>query len=364
MQTVRIELGERSYDVLIGFSTLPGLGAAMAERGLAGRNVAVVTSPRIGSIYYDDLVKALGEAEPETTARYDIPDGEDHKTLDYFCRTVGWLARFADNPASKPVVIALGGGVVGDLAGFAAASYRRGVPYVQVPTTLLAAVDSSVGGKTAVNMSEGKNLCGAFHQPRLVYVDLATLSTLDPREVRSGLSEVIKYGAILDEDLFGYIEETARVLVKLDPEALMRVVSRCVELKAQIVRNDERESGERVSLNFGHTLGHCIEKAAAGRYTHGASVAIGMVAAARISQELGLCDETVVGRICTVLATVGLPTAARNLALENVMSYLAHDKKFVTGRNRFVLLEGIGRWTEREGVPEDVVRQAARSVLV
>jgi 3-dehydroquinate synthase len=365
MQTVRVELGKRSYDILIGFDMLEDIGPALAEHGLLSDNMAVLTSPTIGAHYYQQVRDSLERAGAAVVDRHDIPDGEDNKSLDEFCRAVRRLAQFAPNPAVRPTVLALGGGVVGDLGGFAAASFRRGVPYVQVPTTLLSAVDSSVGGKTAVNLPEGKNLCGAFYQPSLVYMDLATLDTLPGREVRSGVAEVIKYGAILDADLFQYLEESIEALIELDAEALTQVVPTCVELKAEVVGEDERENaGVRICLNFGHTIGHAIEKAAAGALSHGEAVAVGMVAAARLSVQLNLCDSDVEDRLSDMIERAGLPVTAPGLRLETVLDYLRHDKKFITGANRFILLEDIGAWTCREGVDMDAVRDITRSVLL
>ena len=364
MESVRVELANRSHDVLIGFDVLPGLAEALRDRGLLRESVAVFTSPTIGGHYFAAVHDALRQAGVAEIGRWDIPDGEQSKDLDNFAHAVRWLARYAPDPSVEPLVLTLGGGVVGDLGGFAAACFRRGVPYVQVPTTLLAAVDSSVGGKTAVNLPEGKNLVGAFYQPRLVYVDLATLRTLPAREVRSGLSEVIKYGVALDAELFASIEESVEALAGLEAEPMMRVVARCVELKADVVRRDELDREHvRICLNFGHTLGHAVEKAADGALTHGEAVAVGMVAAARISTALGLMDSGRVECVEGLLVHAGLPTRAEGVELESVLSFMAHDKKFVAGRNRFVLLADIGQWVEREGVPMDVVRDAARSVL-
>ncbi len=365
METVNVPLGARSYDVLMDFDMLSDLADAMAERDLAADNVAVITSPTVGAYYYAALEAGLREAGLGNVARWDVPDGEENKDLDNFVRAVRWLARFAPDPSIQPVVVALGGGVVGDLGGFAAASFRRGVPYVQVPTTLLAAVDSSVGGKTAVNLPEGKNLVGAFYQPSLVYCDLATLRTLPVREVRSGVAEVVKYGAILDADLFQFLELCVEDLVGLDPGALLRAVPTCVALKAQVVAQDERDDRRvRICLNFGHTLGHAIEKAAGGRLTHGEGVAIGMMAAARMSAELDLCPADVAERLEQLLIRAGLPVRTDGVRLDDVLAFMEHDKKFVTGRNRFVLLRDIGQWVEREGVPTELVRKAARDVLL
>ncbi len=364
MRTVHIPLGERAYDVLVGFGCLPELGQALKGRGLAQKNLAVITSPRVGGLYFAPVEAGLRQAGFQHVARWDLPDGEQNKSLDNFAAAVRWLAQFAPDPSVQPVVVALGGGVVGDLAGFAAASFRRGVPYVQVPTTLVAAVDSSVGGKTAVNLPEGKNLVGAFYQPRLVYADLDVLRTLDERERRSGAAEVIKYGAILDAGLFELLEGNVDALLALDREVLARVVPRCIELKAEVVGQDERDDRHtRVCLNFGHTLGHAIEKAADARLTHGECVAIGMVAAGRISLRLRLCAPEVPQRLTEVIVRAGLPTRAEGLELERVLTLMQHDKKFTTGRNRFVLLTDVGQWRECEDVPADVVREAAREAL-
>jgi len=365
MKTIHVDLGARSYDVLIGFDMLSNIGDALAERGLGGTNCAVITNPRVGGLYFDALCDGLAGAQPANIARYDIPDGEEFKTVAHWAGAVQWLASFADNPAIRPVVLALGGGVIGDMAGFAAACYRRGVPYVQVPTTLLADVDSSIGGKTAVNLPEGKNMVGAFYQPQLVYMDLATLDTLDLREVRSGLGEIIKHAAIQDAEMFALLEDCVEDVLALEHDALMAIVPRNLEIKADVVRRDERESGGvRWSLNFGHTLGHAIEKTAApGALRHGECVALGMLAAARISVALGLCDAAVPDRLEALIRRAGLPTTVSGLDADEVLTRLSHDKKFTTGQNRFVLLEAIGKWTIREAVPADIVRAAAETVL-
>jgi len=364
VDTVHVELGERSYDVLIDFDFLPDLAGMLRQRDLISDSVAVFTSPTIGALYFASVEEGLQDEDVDGIGRWDIPDGEGHKSLANFTRAVQWLAQFAPDPAVVPTVLTLGGGVVGDLGGFAAACYRRGVPYVQVPTTLLAAVDSSVGGKTAVNLPEGKNLVGAFYQPRLVYVDLGTFRTLPEREVRSGIGEVIKYGAALDADLFHFLEESVEDLAALDAGALLRVVPACVQLKADIVREDELDQGHvRICLNFGHTVGHAIEKAADGRLTHGECVGLGMLAAGRISVESGLCATDVVDRMEELIVRSGLPNHAAGLDADRVIEIMRYDKKFVAGANRFVLLRDIGQWVEREAVPMQAVREATQSVL-
>jgi 3-dehydroquinate synthase len=364
METVHVELGARSYEVLVDFDFLSDLGETLRKRKLARDNVAVFTSPTIGEHYYETVEDGLLDAGIEHVGRWDIPDGEDNKTLDSFVHAVRWLAQFAPDPSIKPLVVTLGGGVVGDLGGFAAACFRRGVDFVQAPTTLLAAVDSSVGGKTAVNLPEGKNLVGAFHQPRLVFADLGTLRTLPEREILSGVAEIIKHGAALDADLFQYLEESIEDVVGLDPAALLRVVPTNIALKAEVVSRDEREQGGvRICLNFGHTLGHAMERAARGELTHGEAVAVGMIAAARMSVELDLCADEVLTRLEDLIGRAGLPVRAAGLDVDDVMDYMAHDKKFVTGANRFILLTDIGQWISREGVDEELVRDAALEVL-
>jgi 3-dehydroquinate synthase len=364
METVHVGLGARSYDVLVDFDYLSDIGEVLRKRKLARDNVAVFTSPTIGELYYETVAEGLLDAGIEHVGRWDIPDGEDNKTLENFVSAVRWLAQFAPDPSIKPLVVTLGGGVVGDLGGFAAACFRRGVDFVQAPTTLLAAVDSSVGGKTAVNLPEGKNLVGAFYQPRLVYMDLGTLRTLPEREVLSGVAEIIKHGVALDADLFQYLEESIEDVVGLAPSALLRIVPTNVALKAEVVGCDEREQGGvRICLNFGHTLGHAIEKASKGELAHGEAVAVGMVAAARMSVELDLCAEDVLTRLEALILRAGLPVRASGLDIDDVMDYMAHDKKFITGANRFILLTDIGQWVCREGVDEGLVRAVAGEAL-
>ncbi len=364
METVRVQLGDRSYDVVVYFDLLSDLPEMLRDRDLGRANVAVITSPIVGGYYYETVHDALADAGAENVARFDVPDGECNKSLEMFCDAVSWLAGFAPDPSIEPVVLTLGGGVVGDLGGFAAACFRRGVPYVQVPTTLLAAVDSSVGGKTAVNLPEGKNLVGAFYQPRLVCLDLETFSTLPLREIRAGMGEVIKYGVALDADLFHYLEESMDDLMDLDEGTLMKVVTACVQLKADVVARDELDrSGVRICLNFGHTLGHAIETACGGSLSHGECVSLGMMAAVSMSVDTGICDSEVPERLEVLLERAELPVHYEGLHVDDVLDIMQHDKKFVSGRNRFVLLTDVGEWTEETDVPASVVRKAAESVL-
>lgn len=341
VETVAVELGTRAYPIVIGSHCLEDLGPRLAARFGRGA-AAVVTNPTVGRLYLDGVETSLRHAGFEVVA-IEIPDGEEHKNLT-------WLAFLYDRlltarlERSSPIV-ALGGGVIGDLAGFAAATYLRGVPLVQVPTTLLAQVDSSVGGKTGVNHPAGKNLIGAFYQPRLVLIDVATLKTLPQREFAAGLAEVIKYGVILDPDLFALVEKELDRVVALDEALLRRIVRCCCELKAMVVCRDERESDYRSILNFGHTAGHAIEALTAyRRYLHGEAVAIGMAFAARLSHARGYCGAETAQRITALLKRVGLPVdMPREVSEEQLAATIQGDKKVSSGKVKFVCIEDLGR---------------------
>jgi 3-dehydroquinate synthase len=367
MEKVPVQSGSRPYDILIDCDWLSALGGTLKESGLLKGNVAVFTSPTIGGHYFEPVEASLREAGADRIGRHDVPDGEDNKSFENYRKAIDWLAGFAPRPDVEPLVVNLGGGVIGDLGGFVSATFRRGVACVQVPTTLLAAVDSSVGGKTAINLPEGKNLLGSFYQPFLVFMDLRVLDTLPEREVRSGMAEVIKYGAALDAGLFDYIEANVGRLSALEGDALMHVVPECCRLKAEVVRRDEYDKcSVRICLNFGHTVGHAIENACGYRLTHGECVAIGMVAAARLSVAMGLLARGDADRLTALLEQAGLPTDCKDLSLDpaRVLDAMKRDKKFVRGSNRFVLLTAIGEWVEKEGVPEDLVVSTVEQSLL
>jgi 3-dehydroquinate synthase len=341
MKTITVDLGERSYPISIG----AGMLTEVAERLRAprdGARVAVVTNPVVAEHYREGLVRALRAVGIDPTV-IEIPAGEEHKNL-------AWLAflydRFIEARIDRhSTIIALGGGVIGDLAGFAAATFLRGVPYVQIPTTLLAQVDSSVGGKTAVNHPNGKNLIGAFHQPRLVWIDVRTLRTLPRREIGAGLAEVIKYAMILSPELFTQLEKDIEALVALNDDVLIDIVGQCCALKATVVGQDERESGYRAILNFGHTIGHAIEMLTDYRqFLHGEAVAIGMVCAARLSHARGHCRRDLVPRLTQLLQRAGLPTAVPSeLSGKQLALAVETDKKAAGGTIKFVCVEEIGR---------------------
>lgn len=336
MQTIKVNVGHSQYLITIGSGLLAD--RALIDSQAPGRDVMVVTNTTVARLYLQRLRAGLGE---RSVFECILPDGEQHKTL----QTAGWV--FDDLVGKKlnrdAIVLALGGGVVGDIAGFAAACYQRGIGYVQIPTTLLAQVDSSVGGKTGVNHTGGKNLIGAFHQPLAVIADTDTLSTLPDRELSAGLAEVIKYGCIADLEFLGWLDSNMEKLLERDAEALTHAVARSCEIKASIVGEDEREHGRRAILNFGHTFGHAIE-AATGfeRYLHGEAVALGMVMAADFSRELGLIDEAAKQRVDGLLRRAGLPTEAPKVGAARALELMQMDKKVLAGKVRLVLLERLG----------------------
>ena len=353
-QTLQIDLGDRSYPIVIGTGLLDDAG--LVARHVAARDVLVVTNTTVGPLYGARLLASLAG---KRTQALELPDGEQHKTLAVLERVFDALIEARLN--RDACVVALGGGVVGDMAGFAAACYQRGVDFVQVPTTLLAQVDSAVGGKTGVNHPGGKNLIGAFHQPRAVLSDLATLRTLPPRELRAGLAEVIKYGLIDDAGFLAWIEANVHALLALDPDALAQAVGRSCEIKARIVAADEREHGQRALLNLGHTFGHAIETAAGyGEWLHGEAVALGMLLAADLSQRLGYLGAADVARVRELLRRAGLPTAAPAIGAARALELMGMDKKVLQGRIRLVLLRQLGAGIVSGDYPPDALQATLR----
>jgi 3-dehydroquinate synthase len=335
---VQVTLGARSYPVQIGHGLLDDAAALAAL--VPGRHAFVLSDGNVAPLY---LAKVEAALAGHCLGRLVLPAGEQEKNLGRFAEVMAALAELG--ASRDATVIALGGGVVGDLAGFAAACWMRGVRFVQLPTTLLAMVDSAVGGKTAVDLPQGKNLVGAFHQPSAVLADTATLDTLPPRELAAGLAEVVKYGAIADPDFFAWLEANADALLARDPAALAEAIARSVAHKAAIVGRDETEQGERMLLNFGHTYGHAIEtEQAYGGLLHGEAVAVGMVLAARLSAALGLAPEADSHRLAALLSCFGLPVAIpEGLSTTALAARMALDKKAVSGRPRLILWRGIGQ---------------------
>jgi 3-dehydroquinate synthase len=346
-----------TYPIHIGTALLDQTGAMLRTR-MSGNRIAVVSNTTVAPLYLERVGVAL-QREGWDPLPVILPDGESHKNSETLHRIFDALIT-ARCERSTPL-LALGGGVIGDMTGFAAACYLRGVPFVQVPTTLLAQVDASVGGKTGINHPLGKNLIGAFHQPRMVLIDVTTLQTLPRRELVAGMAEVIKHGAIADEPLFSRLETTLEPVLALSPDPLIQVIHTCCTIKARIVGHDERERGERALLNFGHTFGHAVETLTG--YTellHGEAVAVGMCMAARLSRLLGLCDEPTVTRLQTLIARTGLPTRAPAFPVADYLAAMAHDKKVDAGDLRFVLLTRTGQAVLHRAPPMDAVQEAIR----
>ncbi len=337
MNTLTVDLGDRSYPIHTGQGLLDR--AELLTGHIAGQQVMLVSNTTVAPLYLDRLLKSLHGLE---VASVILPDGEQYKTLETLNTIYTALLEHRFN--RDCTLIALGGGVVGDITGFAAASYQRGVAFLQVPTTLLAQVDSSVGGKTGVNHPLGKNMIGAFHQPGCVVIDTDTLDTLDDRQLAAGLAEVIKYGLIHDADFFAWLEDNMATLKARDKAVLATAIERSCAIKAEIVAADERESGKRALLNLGHTFGHAIETATGyGNWLHGEAVAAGMLMAADLSARHGWLEREDVRRIETILQQGGLPTAPpASMVEQQFMDLMAVDKKVVSGRLRLVLLKSIG----------------------
>ena len=347
---IRVDLGADSYDIVIGPGCLDRLGPLMRSFDLTDRAL-VVTHPGIGSLYGERTTESLRSAGFEP-AVIEVPDGEGQKSLE-------WAEKLYDAMLShrmdrRSPVIALGGGVIGDLAGFASATFLRGVPFIQAPTSLLAQVDASVGGKVAVDHRRGKNLIGAFYQPLLVLASLDTLDSLPDRELHAGMAEVIKYGVIADAGLFAYIEGRLDEILGRDSGVLAHLVARSCEIKADVVAGDEREQGRRAILNFGHTMGHAIETQTG--MLHGEAVSIGMVYAARVAERMGMVDGGSVRRLIDLVRRIGLPQRCDGLDVSGTIETMKLDKKSVGGRLRFILPSRIGEVVIRDDVPDEYVR--------
>lgn len=354
MRTLTVALGSRSYPIVVSCGSLAR--ADLVRAVIPQLRVAVVTNQTIAPLYLQPFTDAL-EAVGIQVVPVILPDGEVYKTW----KTLNLIfdSLIENHCERRTAIIGLGGGVVGDMAGFAAATWQRGAPFIQAPTTLLAQVDSSVGGKTAINHPRGKNMIGAFYQPRLVLSDLNTLSTLPERELKAGLAEVIKHGLIRDVNFFCWLEEHIDQLLARDPQALEYAVVRCCEIKAEVVTMDEREEDVRAWLNFGHTFGHAIEAGLGfGQWLHGEAVAAGMMMAAELSLREGLLQKSDVERIERLLSLSGLPSAGPKWPYERYFDLMSHDKKSRNGDIRFVLLDGLGKAVVKGGICPDMVRSA------
>lgn len=361
MNEVRVSLGERSYTIHIGNHILETIGEKMLDFSFS-RTAFIISDTNVAPLYLDTVADSLRKAGFIVHTAI-VPAGEQSKaftTAESLFTTC--IEKGLDR---KSPIIALGGGVVGDLAGFIAATYLRGVPFIQIPTSLLAQVDSSVGGKVAVNHPLGKNLIGAFYQPKFVLIDIATLTTLPPRELSTGLAEVIKYGLIADHALFNYLSKHSEEVLSLDYQAIRHLVTRSCEIKSDVVTRDEKESSLRMILNFGHTAAHAIEANTGYRkYNHGEAVAIGMVVAARISQACGYISEADVDTIENQIAQYRLPLVAEDCREEELYNLLYHDKKMIGGKLNWVLLKSISKTEIRSDINEAIIHQALETILM
>lgn len=358
MSTVSVNLGERSYPIHLGEGLLQRVGELAREHRITGK-IGIVTNPTVAGHYLDTVRHSLAGAGYETFA-LPVPDGEEYKNL----ASLGAIYdRLVEHRFDRSATLfALGGGVIGDLTGFAAATFLRGIDYIQLPTTLLAQVDASVGGKTAINHEHGKNLIGAFYQPRMVVIDVGTLATLPVREYVAGISEVIKYGIIEDADFFAYLERHLDQLLRLDAGVVERAIATSCRIKAAVVEEDEREEDRRAILNFGHTIGHALESFTAyERFLHGEAVAVGMIQAAVLSAHEGLCSPGELGRITELIRRAGLPwQIPEDIPLDDLVAGMEVDKKSRAGKIKFILCRGIGATKFQWLTPLEIVEKLAR----
>ena len=361
MTIIDVPLKNNPYPIIVGKNILPKLGSYLKSLSIGG-DAVIITHPSLYRRYGSVLKKTL-DHNGFSVCVLTVPEGEKSKSVKTAFNLIEKIAR--RDVLKRMFIIAFGGGVIGDLAGFVAASYKRGIPYVQVPTSFLAQIDSAIGGKVAIDLSIGKNLVGAFYQPRCVYSDVALLSSLPLRQIKNGLAEAVKYGIISDSKLFDHIETYCQKLLKGDLNSLCHVVVRSSEIKAEVIAQDEKETkGIRTLLNFGHTFGHAIE--AAGqyrRYQHGEAIALGMRIASNVSNKLGMLSRRDEERINGLLTQVGLPQKIKKLKATSILNMMKHDKKFITGKNRFVLVAKIGKVKVVEGLNPKMIREAVVALM-
>lgn len=357
MKHVRVRLKQNSYDIAIGSGILASFASCLKKTGV-GNTAFIITNPFIRKMWGRRLSGLLARGRFNAVF-FEVADTEKSKSAAVCIDLINRIA--GHDKLKQAFIITFGGGVVGDLGGFIAAIYKRGVPYIQLPTTLLAQVDSAIGGKVAIDLKIGKNLVGAFYQPRLVFSDIGFLSTLPLRQARAGIAEIIKYGVIGDAGLFEFLEKNMPKLLRLDKKALEYAVERSSRIKASVVERDEKDSlGIRAVLNYGHTIGHALETATGykGDYNHGEAISIGMAAANHIAMESGRLSGPQAARIRKLLLSAGLPVSAKGVSPAVVYSAHLRDKKFIHGKNRFALPVSIGRAAVVEGIPEKTVRKA------
>lgn len=358
MKIVKVNLKERSYNIIIGDNLGVSLGKYIKALNI-GTDAYIITNSIIKNKYGKKITRSLKKYNFDTRFKL-VPDTEKSKSLEIVYPLIQDLIRY--DKKKRVFIIAFGGGVIGDLAGFIASIYKRGTAYIQVPTTLLAQVDSAIGGKTAVDLAQGKNLVGAFYQPRLVASDTSFLKTLNSRQMQAGLAEVIKYALIQDPQLFRYLEKKYKDILSKKNQALEFIVGRSSKIKARVVSADEKEKKDlRTILNFGHTIGHAIETAGGyEKYNHGEAVALGMLVASRISKKLKLINPQTLARIKSLIEKVGLPVKIKKVQLKNIIVAHYRDKKFSGAKNKFVLIRGIGKTRVMEGVPLKIIKEALK----
>lgn len=355
MEKITVNLGERSYDIMIGSEILNGIGEQLKSFNLSPK-IAIISNSTVFSLYGEQVADSVRKAGFDLLTVI-IPDGEEHKNILTLQHIYSELLRYKLD--RKSALIALGGGVVGDITGFAASTYMRGIAYIQIPTTLLAQVDSSVGGKTGIDHELGKNMIGTFWQPSLVWIDIETLKTLPKRELTAGIAEIIKYGVIYDEELFDFLVLNKEKILNLDRNAIVYILKRSCEIKAEVVSKDERESGFRAILNFGHTIGHAIETVTGyKRFLHGEAIAIGMVLEAHLAEMINLIDSKDVSKIKSLIESYGLPfEKPADIKPNSIFLSMQLDKKAIAGELKFILPQKIGSVLIQKNIPERSIRE-------
>lgn len=363
MKTIKVHLKDRTYNILIGRGIVKKAGSIIKRLGI-GNDAVCITNASLFNLYGDVIKNALEKSG--LSVRFEkVPDSEKAKTERVAASLIKRISAY--DRRKKIFIINFGGGVVGDVGGFVASIYKRGIPYIQIPTTLLAQVDSAIGGKVAIDLPIAKNLVGSFYQPKLVISDTSLIRSLPARQIKSGLAEIVKYGVIKDVSLFVFLEKNHRKILRCDQASLEYIVSASSRIKARVVERDEFDrTGVRAILNFGHTIGHAIESASkySSRYNHGEAIAIGMTAACGISRRLGSISAKDSERIISLISSLGLPTKARGIKSRDVYNAHLHDKKFIHGKNRFVLPVRIGKVKIVEDVPEAVIRETLKEEIL
>lgn len=366
---IRVKVGDnkngddRSYDILIGHNTLNVIGNHIKKINI-GDAAFIITSPKIGKLHLRPVLNSLKKSGIKHIVKY-VRDGEQYKNEKSWKRLMSEIIKFNQADERKVFVLNLGGGVIGDLGGWVAAAFKRGIGYIQVPSTLLAFVDCGIGGKVGINFTSIKNQVGAIWQPKLVFGDLNLLKTLNKREIRSGLAEVVKYGAMSSPNLFEFIEDSIDKIFSLDKEVIKRIVVEGYSIKRDIVQKDELDNKDiRIFLNFGHTIGHAVEFASNFAYRHGEAISIGMVCANDIAVKLGLLDKSLAARIESLLMKIGLPVRIKNHNMSAIMDSFRRDKKFINGKNRFVLITNLGKPVIKEGISEQLIKDVIKKRFV